>query len=67
MRHFFASNAIEAGVDFKAIADWLGHKDGGILVAQTYGHLRAEHSMEMAKRITFNASSSVGIANSGSV
>ena len=57
MRHFFCSNAIEAGIDFKVIAGWLGHKDGGILVAKTYGHLRAEHSAEMAKRMVFRASS----------
>lgn len=54
-RHFFCSNAIEAGVDFKAIAGWLGHRDGGVLVATTYGHLRQEHSTEMAKRMTFDA------------
>ncbi len=56
MRHYFCSNAIEAGVDFKVIAGWLGHKDGGILVAKTYGHLRDTHSFEMAKRMTLNAS-----------
>lgn len=56
MRHFFCSNAIEAGCDFKVIAEWLGHKDGGVLVARTYGHLRNEHSSAMAKRITFDAS-----------
>ena len=55
MRHFFCSNAIEAGCDFKVIAEWLGHKDGGVLVAMTYGHLRSEHSAAMAKRITFDA------------
>jgi integrase len=55
MRHYFCSNAIEAGVDFKVIAGWLGHSDGGILVAQTYGHLRDAHSLEMAKRMTFSA------------
>jgi integrase len=55
MRHFFCSNAIEAGCDFKVIAEWLGHKDGGVLVAMTYGHLRREHSAAMAKRITFDA------------
>lgn len=48
LRHFFVSNAIEVGVDFKTIASWIGHKDGGILVAQTYGHLRPTHSMDMA-------------------
>src|SRR5207244_8378852 len=55
MRHFFCSNAIEAGCDFKVIAEWLGHKDGGVLVSMTYGHLRSEHSAAMAKRITFDA------------
>jgi integrase len=54
-RHFFCSNAIENGIDFKVIAGWLGHKDGGILVAKTYGHLRDEHSTAMAKRMTFDA------------
>jgi integrase len=55
-RHFFVSQAIEAGVDFKTIAAWVGHKDGGVLVARTYGHLRDTHSAEMAKRMTFSAS-----------
>ena len=49
------SNAIEAGIDFKVIAGWVGHKDGGLLVAKTYGHLRDTHSTEMAKRMTFTA------------
>ena len=53
MRHFFCSNAIEAGIDFKVIAEWLGHKDGGVLVAKTYGHLRNEHSRAMAEKMTF--------------
>lgn len=57
MRHYFVSNAIEAGVDFKTIAGWVGHKDGGLLVAKTYGHLRDTHSFEMAKRMTFAANS----------
>ena len=55
MRHYFVSNAIEAGIDFKTIAAWVGHKDGGLLVAKTYGHLRDTHSFEMAKRMTFSA------------
>ncbi len=54
LRHFFCSNAIEAGIDFKTIAGWLGHKDGGVLVARTYGHLRDEHSAAMAKRMSFS-------------
>jgi integrase len=55
MRHYFVSNAIEAGIDFKTIAAWVGHKDGGLLVAKTYGHLRDTHSFEMAQRMTFSA------------
>ncbi|MBC2595410.1 site-specific integrase [Ruficoccus amylovorans] len=52
LRHYFVSNAIEKGVDFKTIAAWIGHKDGGLLVAKTYGHLRDTHSYEMAKLMT---------------
>lgn len=44
-RHFFVSQAIEANVDFKTIAAWVGHKDGGVLVAKTYGHLRDTHTL----------------------
>lgn len=55
LRHFFVSNAIEVGIDFKTIAAWIGHKDGGLLVAKTYGHLRDSHSTEMAKRMQFDA------------
>jgi integrase len=55
LRHYFCSNAIEAGIDFKVIAGWVGHKDGGFLVAKTYGHLRDVHSFEMARRMTFSA------------
>lgn len=55
LRHFFVSNAIESGVDFQTIAGWVGHKDGGVLVAQVYGHLRQEHSEAMAQKMTFGA------------
>src|SRR5207237_4514472 len=61
MRHFFCSNAIEAGCDFKVIAEWLGHKDGGVLVAMTYGHLRREHSVAMARRIKFDAAEETSV------
>lgn len=54
LRHFFASNAIEQGIDFKTIAAWLGHKDGGMLVAKVYGHLRDEHSAAMAEKMNYS-------------
>lgn len=52
MRHYFVSNAIEKNIDFKVIASWIGHKDGGLLVAKTYGHLRDSHSHLMALKMT---------------
>jgi integrase len=67
LRHFFVSNAIEAGVDFKVIAGWVGHKDGGVLVAKTYGHLRDTHSFEMAKKMTFSALPEEGAKTTESV
>ena len=53
LRHFFASNAIEMNIDFKTVAGWLGHKDGGMLVAKVYGHLRDEHSTAMAEKMNY--------------
>jgi integrase len=55
LRHFFCTNAIEKNIPDHVIASWLGHKDGGILVKKTYGHLRAGHSAEMAKLMDFSA------------
>lgn len=55
LRHYFVSNAIELGIDFKVVAQWVGHKDGGLLVAKTYGHLRDTHSSEMARRMVHSA------------
>ncbi len=52
LRHFFATYALECGVDVPTVAKWLGHKDGGILVMKTYSHLRDEHSLAQAKKLT---------------
>jgi len=30
-----------------------GHKDGGALVMKTYGHLRREHGISQAQRVSF--------------
>ena len=54
MRHFFASRAVMSGIDFMTISKWLGHKDGGILVAKTYGHLADEHKKAMSQRLIFS-------------
>jgi integrase len=56
LRHLFATRCIESGVDIPTVAKWLGHKDGGVLAMQTYGHLRDKHSAEMAQKVVFSES-----------
>lgn len=53
LRHFFATICIESGVDIPTVSRWLGHKDGGALAMRTYGHLRDEHSIAQAKKVSF--------------
>jgi integrase len=55
LRHLFATQCIEAGVDIPTVSRWLGHKDGGALAMKTYGHLRDQHSAAMAQRVSFGA------------
>jgi len=52
-RHLFATRCIESGVDIPTVSKWLGHKDGGALAMRVYGHLRQEHSIEQAKKVSF--------------
>lgn len=51
LRHHFATWAIESDVDIPTVSRWLGHSDGGVLAMRTYGHLRDDHSLRMAKRM----------------
>jgi integrase len=55
LRHLFATRCIESGVDIPTVSRWLGHKDGGALAMKVYGHLRDQHSVSMAKRVTFSS------------
>lgn len=52
-RHLFVSFAVMAGIDFMTIARWCGHKDGGVLIGRTYGHLSNEHAQLQAQRLNF--------------
>jgi integrase len=52
-RHLFATRCIESGVDIPTVSRWLGHKHGGALAMKIYGHLRREHSIAQAQRVTF--------------
>lgn len=54
LRHYFAGMAVMAGIDFKTIAEWLGHQDGGMLVCKVYGHLLPAHKQRMAERLVFS-------------
>jgi len=53
LRHFFATVCIEKAVDIPTVSRWLGHKDGGALAMRTYGHLRREHSLAQAAKVSF--------------
>lgn len=55
LRHLFATMCIESGVDIPTVSRWLGHQDGGVLAMKVYGHLRNEHSLAAASRVSFSA------------
>jgi integrase len=50
-RHLFATRCVQSGVDLPTVARWLGHRDGGALLAKRYFHLVDEHSRQMAKKV----------------
>jgi integrase len=54
LRHLFATICIESGVDIPTVSRWLGHRDGGALAMRVYGHLRDEHSVSMAQKVSFS-------------
>jgi integrase len=54
MRHHFASMCVMSGVPFRQIADWLGHRDGGILVGKVYGHLDPDFGQRAARKVSFS-------------
>jgi integrase len=50
-RHLFASHAIMSGRPIMVVAGWLGHRDNGKLVMDTYGHLLDEFMQEQAAQV----------------
>ena len=52
LRRLFITRALELGIDVQTIARWQGHRDGGKLILDTYGHVRTEHSNRMAQLLT---------------
>lgn len=53
LRHLFCTKCLEANISPKHVAAWTGHKDGGMLVLTRYGHVRPEHTQEMAQKVRF--------------
>ena len=51
LRHLFGTACLEAGVDVRTVAAWLGHKDHGALLLKIYSHVRLAHETEMAQRV----------------
>ena len=49
LRRMFITRALELGIDVQTIARWQGHRDGGKLILDTYGHVSAVHSQRMAQ------------------
>ena len=37
------------------IAQWAGHRDGGILIGKVYGHLADAHTRQMAQKLRFTS------------
>ena len=53
LRHYFASVCVMSHIDFKTIAEWMGHQDGGVLLCKVYSHLLDGHKRDMAARLVF--------------
>ena len=63
LRHLFATRCIESGVDIPTVSRWLGHKDGGALAMKVYGHLRDQHSVAMAQKVSFSKAQPKAVAS----
>ena len=51
LRHSFATRAVNCGVPVPVVADWLGHKDGGVLLLRIYRHEDPAVSQAWIKKI----------------
>jgi integrase len=53
LRHYFATKAVQSGVDMPTIAKWLGHADGGVLAMKVYSNVMDEHSINQSAKLQF--------------
>ena len=42
-----------SGIQNMTIAHWVSHKDGGVLIGKTYGHLAKGYKQQEAKKLNF--------------
>ena len=51
-RHWFITETVTTtDIPFAVLASWVGHSDGGILLARQYSHMRESTSQMWAKQI----------------
>ena len=55
LRHYFATKAIQSGVDVPTVSIWLGHSDGGALAMKVYTNLMDEHLISQSKKLCFGS------------
>ena len=55
LRHMFCSFCLMSGIDPMSVAKWLGHRDNGQLVLETYGHLCDSHLQRAAQQVQFGS------------
>jgi len=49
----FGTTCLEAGIDVRTVAGWMGHKDHGAHLLKAYTHVRADHEREVVPRAKF--------------
>jgi len=52
-RHFFISYCVMSGIQNTTIAEWVSHKDGGVLIGKVYGHLAKGYKQQEATKLNF--------------
>ena len=53
LRHYFATKAVQSGIDMPTIAKWLGHSDGGVLAMKVYSNVMDEHAIHQSAKLNF--------------
>ena len=60
LRHYFATKAVQSGIDMPTIAKWLGHSDGGVLAMKVYSNVMDEHTIHQSAKLNFTHMECIG-------